>query len=131
MILRATGGIPIDRSNAVSVVSVLAARAAEDESFVIVLAAEGTRSHGEHWKSGFHRLARQTGLPVSFGYIDGPSKTVGMGPTLEMTDDIRADMDQIRAIYADKRSEEHTSELQSLMSISYAVFCLKKQTHKT
>src|SRR3546814_7170659 len=29
------------------------------------------------------------------------------------------------------RSEEHTSELQSLMRISYAVFCLKKQnTHK-
>src|SRR3546814_8478748 len=29
---------------------------------------------------------------------------------------------------AAKRSEEHTSELQSLMRISYAVFCLKKQT---
>src|SRR3546814_4339052 len=29
------------------------------------------------------------------------------------------------------RSEEHTSELQSLMRISYAVFCLKKQTIKT
>src|SRR3546814_7945916 len=28
-----------------------------------------------------------------------------------------------------RRSEEHTSELQSLMRISYAVFCLKKQTH--
>src|SRR3546814_7827434 len=28
------------------------------------------------------------------------------------------------------RSEEHTSELQSLMRISYAVFCLKKTTHK-
>src|SRR3546814_9788360 len=28
------------------------------------------------------------------------------------------------------RSEEHTSELQSLMSISYAVFCLKKKTRK-
>src|SRR3546814_3091899 len=28
----------------------------------------------------------------------------------------------------DKRSEEHTSELQSLMRISYAVFCLKKKT---
>src|SRR3546814_7366650 len=27
------------------------------------------------------------------------------------------------------RSEEHTSELQSLMRISYAVFCLKKTTH--
>src|SRR3546814_4068860 len=31
----------------------------------------------------------------------------------------------------DERSEEHTSELQSLMRISYAVFCLKRQTiHK-
>src|SRR3546814_6973355 len=29
----------------------------------------------------------------------------------------------------DRRSEEHTSELQSLMRISYAVFCLKKKTH--
>src|SRR3546814_3176666 len=29
------------------------------------------------------------------------------------------------------RSEEHTSELQSLMRISYAVFCLKKKTRKT
>src|SRR3546814_7388677 len=29
------------------------------------------------------------------------------------------------------RSEEHTSELQSLMRISYAVFCLKKKKHLT
>src|SRR3546814_7966237 len=31
--------------------------------------------------------------------------------------------------HADGRSEEHTSELQSLMRISYAVFCLKKKQH--
>src|SRR3546814_9926374 len=31
---------------------------------------------------------------------------------------------------AARRSEEHTSELQSLMRISYAVFCLKKKTIK-
>src|SRR3546814_5468730 len=31
---------------------------------------------------------------------------------------------------AGERSEEHTSEFQSLMRISYAVFCLKKKTHK-
>src|SRR3546814_4347271 len=30
-----------------------------------------------------------------------------------------------------KRSEEHTSELQSLMRISYAVFCLKKKQNTT
>src|SRR3546814_4893651 len=30
----------------------------------------------------------------------------------------------------EQRSDEHTSELQSLMRISYAVFCLKKKRHK-
>src|SRR3546814_3688020 len=34
------------------------------------------------------------------------------------------------AAHALRRSEEHTSELQSLMRISYAVFCLKKKTSK-
>src|SRR3546814_8446494 len=34
-------------------------------------------------------------------------------------------------IESDDKSEEHTSELQSLMRISYAVFCLKKKKKKT
>src|SRR3546814_10015766 len=34
-----------------------------------------------------------------------------------------------QAMYHFLRSEEHTSELQSLMRISYAVFCLKKKTN--
>src|SRR3546814_7143054 len=33
-------------------------------------------------------------------------------------------------LFGQFRSEEHTSELQSLMRISYAVFCLKKKTKK-
>ncbi|KQY55470.1 MULTISPECIES: 1-acyl-sn-glycerol-3-phosphate acyltransferase [unclassified Nocardioides] len=102
-ILRSTGGIAIDRSNASEVVAELEKEAAQDEKFVIVIAAEGTRGHADHWKSGFHRLARQTGLPVSFGFIDGPSRTLGFGPTLHMTDDVAGDMDKIRAFYADKR----------------------------
>src|SRR3546814_6560903 len=36
---------------------------------------------------------------------------------------------QLSAETGNKRSEEHTSELQSLMRISYAVFCLKKKTN--
>src|SRR3546814_10088970 len=35
------------------------------------------------------------------------------------------------AMATSMRSEEHTSELQSLMRTSYAVFCLKKKKHKT
>src|SRR3546814_6004149 len=39
------------------------------------------------------------------------------------------DLNTVRAVHGDGRSEEHTSELQSLMRNSYAVFCLKKQNN--
>src|SRR3546814_2258196 len=39
-------------------------------------------------------------------------------------------LEAVCANLAGIRSEEHTSELQSLMRISYAVFCLKKKKHK-
>src|SRR3546814_947364 len=47
----------------------------------------------------------------------------------------RVRMKKMQALFGDPdlraRSEEHTSELQSLMRISYAVFCLKKQNNDT
>src|SRR3546814_4694219 len=46
----------------------------------------------------------------------------------------RGFIDEARRIgggIARRRSEEHTSELQSLMRISYAVFCLKKKKYNT
>src|SRR3546814_3968891 len=46
-----------------------------------------------------------------------PRRGVGIGMMLPL----------ILAAVAAERSEEHTSELQSLMRISYAVFCLKKK----
>src|SRR3546814_10794128 len=52
--------------------------------------------------------------------------------------DVHAQMREVRKresgdpipLVAEARSEEHTSELQSLMRISYAVFCLKQKIHK-
>src|SRR3546814_4541665 len=49
-----------------------------------------------------------------------------MGPVSRLVPNGR---DQ-RILRAVRRSEEHTSELQSLMRISYAVFCLKKKINK-
>src|SRR3546814_4707514 len=48
--------------------------------------------------------------------------------TNELIEKGRLDGRVTRFRKADGRSEEHTSELQSLMRISYAVFCLKKNT---
>src|SRR3546814_6462140 len=47
----------------------------------------------------------------------------------QLTAFVLAEIDQVS--YVHRRSEEHTSELQSLMRISYAVFCLKKQKKRT
>lgn len=102
-ILRATGAVELDRANPGATIRELLADAETDESFLLGIAAEGTRGRGEHWKSGFHRIARQTGIPVTLAFLDAPSRTVGWGPTFPATEDVRADMDRVRAFYADKR----------------------------
>ena len=97
------GGIPLDRDNAGTVVRELVAQARSGEPFLLVLAAEGTRTKGTYWKSGFWRIARSAELPIALAFIDGPSRTAGFGPTITATDDVVAVMDLIRAFYADKR----------------------------
>jgi 1-acyl-sn-glycerol-3-phosphate acyltransferase len=100
--MRATGAVELDRDNPRRTIEALLADAATDEAFLLGIAAEGTRSKGEYWKSGFYRISRQTGIPVTLAFLDGPSRTVGWGPTFDLTGDVRADMDRIRAFYADK-----------------------------
>src|SRR3546814_10047131 len=65
-------------------------------------------------------------------------KTGGYGGKLGLADDWAVRIIKAVGNYGEmydrnlgdgSRSEEHTSELQSLMRISYAVFCLKKQTN--
>jgi 1-acyl-sn-glycerol-3-phosphate acyltransferase len=68
----------------------------------LILAAEGTRSRGEYWKSGFLRLSRDTGLPITLAFFDPPTRTMGFAPTFHASDDVVADMDVVRAFYADK-----------------------------
>ncbi len=102
-LLRATGGIPLDRAHPGETVRTLLAEAEHDQRFLLVIAAEGTRDKGTFWKSGFYRMSMQTGLPVTLGFVDGPSRTMGFGPTFHPTGDVAADMDMVRAFYADKR----------------------------
>jgi 1-acyl-sn-glycerol-3-phosphate acyltransferase len=101
-VLRVTGGIPLDRKQPGEVVRRLLQQAKGDEAFLLVLAAEGTRKKAGYWKSGFYRIAQQTGLPISLGFIDGQSRTMGVGPTFHPSGDVVADMDLVRAFYADK-----------------------------
>jgi len=102
-ILRATGAVKLDRANPGATIRALLEEAEGDEDFLLGIAAEGTRSRGDYWKSGFYRISQQTGLPYTLAFLDAPSRTVGWGPTQHPTGDVVADMDLIRAFYADKR----------------------------
>ena len=102
-LLRANGGIALDRENPGQVVRDLLAEAkTSGDTFLLIIAAEGTRKKRDYWKSGFYRIAQQTGLPISLGFIDGPTRTLGFGPSLRPSGDVVADMDLVRAFYADK-----------------------------
>ncbi len=100
-VMRALGGFPVDRRDPSGVVADVVERARRGEVFHLVVTPEGTRS-GSGWKSGFYRIAREADLPVTLGYVDRTTMTTGLGPTLRLTGGVRADMDAIRAFYADK-----------------------------
>src|SRR3546814_5574803 len=76
-------------------------------------------------------LSMAHGQPV----VSTPCAVEGMhlrdGHDVLVADDAAAFADAVVRLHEDEalwtRSEEHTSELQSLMRISYAVFCLKKK----
>src|SRR3546814_5232656 len=86
---------------------------------------QGGEDHADHARQ--HQAGVQHDAPVAIGIEDG---SAGAQHLLRQLDDqVAAEQQQrARARYRyPVRSEEHTSELQSLMRISYAVFCLKKK----
>ena len=101
-IMRSLGGVPVDRDDPSRVVADTVRQVHAGGVLGLVVTPDGTRSGHTHWKSGFYRIARETGMPVTLGYVDRTTMTTGLGPTLDLTGDGAADMDRIRAFYADK-----------------------------
>jgi 1-acyl-sn-glycerol-3-phosphate acyltransferase len=101
-IFRKMGGVAVDRRNPEDLVGSLIGVASSSSRVAILIAPEGSLAPVEYWKSGFRRIARGADVPVALSFLDRPTRTGGFGPTLSMTDDPGADMDVIRAFYADK-----------------------------
>jgi 1-acyl-sn-glycerol-3-phosphate acyltransferase len=101
-IMRSWGGIAVDRKNPAGVVSEVLTLLDDGEAFHVIVAPDGTRHGDGTWKSGFYRIAHAAELPVTMGFVDRPTMTVGLGPTVTLTGDVAADMDKFRAFYANK-----------------------------
>ena len=85
--------------------------------------------HPETQLLDLRQLAAQRGYEIVQEYTDRISGVKARRPGLDqMMADARCGRFAVLLVWAsDRRSEEHTSELQSPSVISYAVFCLKKK----
>lgn len=95
------GGIPVDRKRPGGFIADIVEHCQAVDHAVIVIAPEGTRAYVDEWKSGFHRIARAAGLPIGLGYLDYRIRRIGIAGYVEASEDVAADMERIRAAYAD------------------------------
>jgi len=102
-LLKRLGGIPVDRRAPRGAIRSIADEFDRHESMWLAVAPEGTRAHTDHWKSGFYQIALAADVPCGLGFIDYPSKTLGIVEFIRFTGDQEQDLDRIRAFYAGKR----------------------------
>lgn len=100
-LMRSLGAIGIDRSRSTNVVEAMIAELRRRDHLWLVIPPEGTRSRAEYWKSGFYHIALGAEVPVVPGYLDYGRKRIGLGEPIYLTGDVGADMDRIRAFYAE------------------------------
>ncbi|MDC3261696.1 lysophospholipid acyltransferase family protein [bacterium] len=100
--LRYCGAIPVNRTQANSLVNYIASIYEERDEFVLIITPEGTRSANPNWKRGFHHVATTAEVPILVVYVDSNIKTIGIEGLMEPTDDVDADIGQLKKFYDSK-----------------------------
>lgn len=98
-IMRALGGIPVDRSRGQGAAREALTVFRENDNIRLVIPPEGTRSKVRCWKKGFYKIAVSAEVPVVLGFLDFKNKVVGFGPAIELSGDMEADITRIREFY--------------------------------
>jgi 1-acyl-sn-glycerol-3-phosphate acyltransferase len=99
ILMRWLGGIPVDRSAAAGFASDVARAMREAEKMTVALAPEGTRKLIPQWKSGFYRIAVESGAPILPVGFDYSRKVVFFAPLFHPTGDYERDLAQLRSYY--------------------------------
>lgn len=100
--MRWFGGIAVDRSQANNLVQATADEFKRRESLVVAVPPEGTRGRRERWKTGFFYIARGAAVPVVCGFIDYARKELGLGPVMQMGENLNAELVRLGEYYAEK-----------------------------
>lgn len=99
MLMRATGGMPVDRSKHNNLVDALVHKFKQHEELILMIAVEGTRSYVKEWKSGFYYTAVGASVPIAMGYLDYGKKVAGFGDLFYPTGDYQKDLLEIQNFY--------------------------------
>ena len=98
-LLRALGGIPVDREKKTDIVEQMIYEFEKRDSFVLTITPEGTRKKVSEWKTGFHRIAAGANVPVLAGFVDYKKKLVGTGGYFQLTGDLQTDLTAVKQFY--------------------------------
>jgi Acyltransferase len=100
------GIIPLDRDKGKNFVSQVAEIIESRDEIALVVAAEGTRSRADYWRSGFYYMALEAKVPLALAYLDWSKKEVGIGRYMMPMGDLEADFAIIKAFYANVRGRD-------------------------
>ncbi|WNC71156.1 1-acyl-sn-glycerol-3-phosphate acyltransferase [Thalassotalea psychrophila] len=98
--LESIGGIAIDRKSAHGVVGQMVDKFGQQETLVLALAPEGTRSKVHEWKSGFLHIANKANVPVLPIQIDYKGKQVIFYQARNISADIDDELQDIKSIFS-------------------------------
>ena len=110
VVLRRTGGIPVNRRKPHDMVARLAQRFERSERLILVIPPEGTRARSAHWKSGFFHIARAARVPVVAVALDWGNRVLRFGEPLEVPEDPAALMETLRAFFRGARGRHPDRE---------------------
>lgn len=104
LVMKAMGGIPVDRSQRFSLVDRLAESINARSRVTLAITPEGTRRATDRWKTGFYRIALATGIPIQLAVIDYKKRELGIFETFWPTGNEERDLHYIRSRYSKEQA---------------------------
>ena len=96
-IIRALGGIPVDRTRANGLVSDVIRQFQQKSKLVIGVTPSGTRKPVREWKDGIARIAKAAQVPIVPAVMNYRTRTVHFGPLIEAVTEVGEIMTRVRA----------------------------------
>ena len=100
--LRYCGAIPVNRTQANSLVDYITGIYTERDEFVLIITPEGTRSANPNWKRGFHHVATKAEVPILVVSVDSTKRVIAIEGLMEPSDDVTADMLKLKQLFDSK-----------------------------